>query len=243
MDRDLFNVNNPTVYDQIKEEVKKVIAAYFRVSGSSQSIKLQIEKAKNWAEENGYSWFEEDGYFWSEEIEQFNENVLSANQVGMENRPELMRLLKAIEAGQIKVLIVFARDRLARNYYEYMEIVTLILKYKVKVIILGDTAPFSYNYLTEGVHGIQIQQDGTNIASRIKTVQNLYPDQKFGFINDKSNREYLINEKYHFGILTFFQEVSDTDTFEKLSTLLTEFKSKYKRKSVEDCWKLLRTPF
>ncbi|MDF0728965.1 recombinase family protein [Cytobacillus sp. S13-E01] len=243
MERDLFNVQTPTVYDQIKEEVKRVIAAYFRISGSSQSIKLQIEKAKNWAEENGHSWFEEEDCFWSEEIEIFNENVLSANQVGMENRFELMRLLKAIEAGQIKVLIVFARDRLARNYYEYMEIVSLILKNKVKVIILGDTAPFSYNYLTEGVHGIQCQQDGTNIASRIKTVQNLYPDKKFGYINDKVNKRYLINEKYHYSILTFFQEVSNTDTFERLSTLLTEFKSKYKRKSVEDCWKLLRTPF
>ncbi len=235
MEIDLFNLHSPTVYDQIMEEVKKSIGVYFRVSGSSQSIKLQEEKAKNWAEDNGYSW--------SEEIEQFNENVLSANQVAMENRPELMRLLKAIESGQIKVLITFARDRLARNYYEYMEIVALILKYKVKVIIVGDTAPFSYNFLTEGVYGIQIQQDGTNIASRIKTVQNLYPDQKFGFINDKNNRKYLINEKYYYGILTFFQEVSKTDTFEKLSTLLSEFKSKYKRKSVEDCWNLLRTSF
>ncbi|MET3697138.1 resolvase-like protein [Bacillus oleivorans] len=235
MEGDLFNVYSPTVYDQIMEEVKKSIGVYLRVSGSSQSIKLQEEKAKNWVEENGYSW--------SEDIEHFNENVLSANQIAIENRPELIRLLKSIESGQIKVLIIFARDRLARNYYEYMEIVTLILKYKVKVIIVGDTAPFSYNFLTEGVYGIQIQQDGTNIASRIKTVQNLYPDQKFGFINDKVNRKYQINEKYHYGILTFFQEVSKADTFEKLSTLLTEFKSKYKRKSVEECWKLLRTAF
>jgi len=233
---DLFNdVHIPSVYDQIMEEVKKSMGVYFRVSGSSQSIKIQEENAKNWVEDNGYSW--------SEDIEEFNENVLSANQVAMENRPELMRLIKSIESGQIKVLIVFARDRLARNYYEYMEIVSLILKFKVKVIIVGDTAPFSYNFLTEGVYGIQIQQDGTNIASRIKTVQNLYPDQKFGFINDKENRKYFINEKYHYGILTLFQEVSSTDTFEKLSTLLTEFKSKFKRKSVEDCWKLLRTSF
>jgi site-specific DNA recombinase len=235
MQGDLFNVHSQTAYDQIMEEVKKSIGVYFRVSGSSQSIKLQEKKAINWVEENGYSW--------SVDIEQFNENVLSANQVTMENRPELMRLIKAIESGQIKVLIIFARDRLARNYYEYMEIVTLILKYKVKVIIVGDTAPFSYNFLTEGVHGIQIQQDGTNIASRIKTVQSLYPNQKFGFINDKDNKRYLINEKYHFGILTFFQEVSYTYSFEELSKLLTEFKSKYKRKSVEDCWNLLRTPF
>ncbi|WP_214482841.1 recombinase family protein [Bacillus sp. SM2101] len=235
MQGDLFNVHSPTVYDKILEEVKKSIGVYFRVSGSSQSIKLQEKKAKNWVEENGYSWYED--------IEKFNENVLSANQVTMENRPELMRLLKSIESGQIKVLIIFARDRLARNYYEYMEIVTLILKYKVKVIIVGEMARFSYNFLTEGVHGIQIQQDGTNIASRIKTVQNLYPEKKFGFINDKDNRKYLINEKYHFGILTFFQEVSYTDSFEELSKLLTEFKSKYKRKSVEECWKLLITPF
>jgi site-specific DNA recombinase len=235
MKGDLFNFNSSNVYEQIMEEVKKSIGVYFRVSGSSQSIKLQEEKAKNWIEDNGYSW--------SEDIEEFNENVLSANQVAMENRPELIRLLKAIESGQIKVLIVFARDRLARNYYEYMEIVSLIMRYKVKVIIVGDTAPFSYNFLTEGVYGIQIQQDGTNIASRIKTVQNLYPNQKFGYINDKINRKYLINEKYHFSILTFYQEVSNTNTFEDLSTLLTEFKSKYKRKSVEDCWKLLRTAF
>lgn len=235
MERDLFNLHIPNVYDQIMEEVKKSIAVYFRVSGSSQSIKLQKDKAKNWAKENGYSW--------NEDIEVFNENVLSANQVAMENRPELMRLLKAIETGQIKVLIVFARDRLARNYWEYMEMVSLILRYKVKVIIVGETAPFSYNFLTEGIHGIQIQQDGTNIATRIQTVQKLYPEQKFGYINDKKNKRYLINEKSHYLILTLFQEVLNTDSFEELIKLLNDFKNETKRKSIEDCWKLLRTSF
>ncbi|MGG4548362.1 hypothetical protein ABER02_11270 [Rossellomorea marisflavi] len=44
MQGDLFNVHSQTAYDQIMEEVKKSIGVYFRVSGSSQSIKLQEKK-------------------------------------------------------------------------------------------------------------------------------------------------------------------------------------------------------
>lgn len=193
-------------------------------------------KAENWIKENGYSL--------DHDIEVFNEKVLSANQVALEKRPELMRLLKAIELDQIKVVVVYVRDRLARNFYEYMEIVAIFLRYNVRVIFLEDNhAPFSYNFLTEGVYGIQIQQDGSNIASRIRAVQKLYPNKKFGFINDKVNRKYKINEKYHYNILTFFEQVSKANTFEQICNLLKVFKKENKRKSVEDCWKLLRTEF
>ncbi|WP_017756792.1 recombinase family protein [Calidifontibacillus oryziterrae] len=233
MEQKLRAISEITV--PILEEIKKHIAVYFRVSGSSQSIEMQEARAKNWAKENGFSW--------EQDIEVFNENALSANKVIMENRPELMKLREAIKSGQITVLVVFARDRLARNFYEYMELVEEFLQNRLKVIFVGETVPFSYDFLVEGVHGIHIQSEGKSIASRLKVVQQLYPPKKFGYVKTDDKRGYVIDERYQFMIKSFFEEIVVTESFEMLNECLKKYKSILNRKSIEDCWQLLRTAF
>lgn len=217
------------------KDIRNHIGVYFRVSGSSQSIEMQKARAESWASENGYSW--------DDDIEKFNENALSANKIAMEDRPELMRLREAIKSGQITVLVVFARDRLARNFYEYMELVEEFIYFNIEIIFVGDTAPFSYDFLVEGVHGIHIQAEGKNIASRLKVVHQLYPPKKFGYTKVEDERRYVIDERYQNDIKSFFEEIADAQSFDQLCEYIKKYRGIFPGKSIEDCWQLLKTAF
>ncbi|OAT84207.1 hypothetical protein A6P54_02615 [Bacillus sp. MKU004] len=212
---------------------KKRYGVYIRVSGSSQSETLQKEAAQKWAEANGIPW---------NEIEEFNEHALSANKVVMENRPELIRLLNAIRSGQINCVLVFTRCRMARNFFEYDEITDIINAANIDVFFTcTETPPYSKDKLIEGIYGIQIQSEGQNIKARLHDVHNMNPHKKFGYVND--NKQYYADERYQYKIRNAFETVSEVEGFEELLRLIHSYKKEFKRKNVEDTWKLLRTPF
>ncbi|WP_421379644.1 recombinase family protein [Bacillus salacetis] len=212
---------------------KKRYAVYIRVSGSSQSEELQINAAKKWAEANGIPW---------NEIEKFNEHSLSANKVVMENRPELIRLLNAIKSGQINCVLVFTRCRVARNFFEYDEITDIFNAAKIDVFFTcTETPPYSRDKLIEGIYGIQIQSEGQNIKARLNDVHNMNPHQKFGYVND--NKQYSADERYQYKIKKAFEAASKVEGFKELLKIILSYKKEFKRKDVEDTWKLLRTPF
>lgn len=82
--------------------------AYCRTSTENQreekTIELQVESLMQYAEKNGVQiaeWFKDDGI-----------------SGGLENRPELLRLMKQLEAsGEVSGVLIYKLDRLARDLY------------------------------------------------------------------------------------------------------------------------------
>ncbi|TFB13588.1 hypothetical protein E3U55_15830 [Filobacillus milosensis] len=224
--------------------LKKKYGVYIRVSGNSQSENLQIEAAKKWMEANGIP---------ISEVEFFNEHALSANKVVMENRPQLMRLLDAVKSGEITCVLVFTRCRLARNFFEYNEILDIFYAANIDVFFTcNETAPFSKDYLIEGIYGIQIQSEGANIKARLQDVHKINPPQKFGYVKREKQKSeepeieqkrYCVDERYHYKIIKAFENIASVKSYDELLSLILRNKKEMKRNSVEDTWKIFRSPF
>jgi site-specific DNA recombinase len=229
------NVQHSTRHYKVEEiRLKKRYGVYIRVSGSSQSESLQKEAAKKWLEANGIP---------ISEVEFFNEHALSANKVVMENRPQLIRLLNAVKSGQVTCVLVFTRCRLARNFFEYSEIVDIFYAADIDVFFTCiETPPFSKDYLIEGIYGIQIQSEGANIKARLQDVHNMNPPQKFGYVKS-GDKKYYVDERYHHKIIKAFERISLVNGYDELLDLILRNKKELNRNGVEDVWKLFRSPF
>jgi site-specific DNA recombinase len=229
------NVRHSTRHYKVEEiRLKKRYGVYIRVSGSSQSESLQKEAAKKWLEANGIP---------ISEVEFFNEHALSANKVVMENRPQLMRLLNAVKSGQVTCVLVFTRCRLARNFFEYSEIVDIFYAADIDVFFTCiETPSFSKDYLIEGIYGIQIQSEGANIKARLQDVHNMNPPQKFGYVKS-GDKKYYVDERYHYKIIKAFESISLVNGYDELLDLILRNKKELNRNGVEDVWKVFRSPF
>ncbi|MGD6870610.1 recombinase family protein [Sutcliffiella horikoshii] len=229
------NVKHSTMHYKVVEiSLKKRYGVYIRVSGNSQSENLQKEAAKKWLEANCIP---------ISEVEFFNEHALSANKVVMENRPQLMRLLNAMKSGQVTCVLVFTRCRLARNFFEYSEIVDIFYAADIDVFFTcTETPPFSKDYLIEGIYGIQIQSEGANIKARLQDVHNMNPPAKFGYVKSK-DKKYYVDERYHYKIIKAFESTSLVNGYDELLDLILRNKKELNRNGVEDVWKFFRSPF
>jgi site-specific DNA recombinase len=100
----------------------------------------------------------------------YNEGERSARITGISGRPELVRLLHAAEQGEVERVIVYKRDRLARNVEQYMEILTRFLKAKVEILFAADNEPpiirGPIGEFVEIVLAGLAQQEGENIFLR-----------------------------------------------------------------------------
>ncbi len=77
-------------------------------------------------------------------ILEFNDHGISANKVPLPKRPQLNKVLNLIKEGRVENLVVFARDRLARDTYEYSEILSILYDHNVNVYFtMQNTPPLS----------------------------------------------------------------------------------------------------
>lgn len=95
-----------------KEKIyEDFIAVYSRVSTAQQDIQKQIQTAQAYINNHQIS---EDKVIWLKD-EGFSANKLTSKEI-----PKLQELLMLIKQGKVKTIIVYHRDRLARNFYEYV---------------------------------------------------------------------------------------------------------------------------
>ncbi len=71
----------------------------------------------------------------------YDEGVMSARKTKVEERPVLNRLLNDVKEGKIGRVIVFKRDRLARNVQQYIQVVRVLQKENVEVHFTADNEP------------------------------------------------------------------------------------------------------
>jgi DNA invertase Pin-like site-specific DNA recombinase len=102
--------------------------------------------------------------------EYIDEDV-SAQVLKINKRPMLYQLINDIKFGLVQDLIVYKRDRLARNLTEHLEIYNLLREYKVKVHFTSNNEiPFYYNPVgeyIETIFGAVAENEVKQISKRI----------------------------------------------------------------------------
>jgi site-specific DNA recombinase len=217
---------------------KVKIVVYTRVSSDQQSLEMQLEASKLFVKDYN-----------PDEIIYLNDHGVSATKNKIEERPKLKELLELIRNDQVDTLIVYQRDRLARDFYEYLEIILLIYTHNVKVIFTA-TGHLSFNHdiesgmYFEGVFGMLSQIEGMNITNRTRDAFQKAPHSIFGYIVEKGNeaKTYTINPTYKATIQQLYQDCLAVTSSKELIELLLNYKKLINRKEA-DVFNILIRPF
>lgn len=213
------------------------IGVYCRVSSSTQKIEKQIALADAYLNTQNIS---------KVKVSYFLDDDVSANKLALKDRPKLLELLEKVKLGQIKTILVSHRDRLARNFYEYISIIKVFYEYGVNVVFTSTGQPeFSRVLAMESLYGIFAQTEGQNISGRLSDVRKMYPTNIFGFIRLGKRKEttYKPDPKYLRDLKSFFYSVIKTEDVNDLYKVFMDYKTIFKNKKFEDLYKYLHNPF
>lgn len=217
--------------------MKKFKVIYSRVSSAAQSLELQETAAKRYLESIDLSGDEET-------IIYLSDHDVSATKLKMDQRPKLVELISLINEGKVEKLIVYKRDRLARNFYEFVDLTKIFIKYNVEVVYTASNEPPFKNKLTlEAFYGMFGQLEGENISTRTNDARKQYPSRLFGYTRIKEDEQvrYQINEDKKDLILSLFEDFSNVQDGEQfLNFLMVRRKGLNKP---EKLFRILSNPF
>lgn len=217
---------------------KYLILVYDRVSSAAQSLELQHSAAKRYFESLGLKETEDS-------IIYLDDHNVSATKLKMKERPKLMQLIRLIKEGKVKTVVVYKRDRLARNFYEFVDIVKIFIKYGVEVVYTAtNEPPFKDKLALEAFHGMFSQMEGQNISSRTSDARKQYPPRIFGYKkikNLENKRHYVINETKKDVICSLFNDFSKVQDEEHFLEFLLSHKKGLK--DIEQIFRILTNAF
>ncbi|MFC0476362.1 recombinase family protein [Robertmurraya beringensis] len=206
-------------------------AEYDRVSSAAQSLELQRSAAKRYFESQGLTGNEDN-------VIKLCDHDVSATKLKMKDRPKLMELLRLIQEGKVKNVIAYKRDRLARNFYEFVDITRIFIKYNVEVIYTASNEPPFRNKLSlEAFYGMFGQMEGENIRTRTSDARKQYPSSIYGYKRMKEDKQvyYVVNEEKRDSIVSLFTDFSKVKDEEEFFQFLM-----IRRKGLNQPDKLLR---
>lgn len=212
-------------------ENSNLYVIYGRVSSAAQSLELQLSAAKRYLESQGLTGNEDF-------VIELCDHDVSATKLRMKDRPKLMELLRLIQEGKVKKVIAYKRDRLARNFYEFVDITRMFIKYNVEVVyIASNEAPFRNKLALEAFYGMFGQMEGENIRTRTNDARKQYPSSIYGYKRMKEdNRVYfVVNEEKRDSIVSLFTDFSKVKDEEEFFQFLMK-----RRKGLNQPDKLLR---
>jgi site-specific DNA recombinase len=224
-------------YIDIGKLYEDFLIAYTRVSSAQQDIQKQITYAKAYIDNLN---IEEDKVIW------LKDDDISANKLKMEDRPGLVELRLLIKQKKAKTIIVYSRDRLARNFYEYVALVKEFYHYGVNVIFTAQMQPpFSKHLSIEALYGIFAQTEGRNISSRRSDTNKQFPSRLFGYkkVGNKKNTHYLLDNNVQNELKSFFLAISKVENAEELFSVFMNYKRILKGKQYQDLLRYLENPF
>lgn len=217
---------------------KNLIIIYSRVSSAAQSLELQDAAAKRYLESIALSG--EENF-----IITLEDHNVSATKLEMAQRPNLMQLIGLIKEGKVKTVVVYKRDRLARNFFEFVDITKIFIKYDVEVIYTASNEPpFKNKLALEAFYGMFAQMEGQNISTRTADARKQYPSNIFGYkrITDETSKpRYIVNEDKKCLIESLFTDFSKVANEEQFLDFLM-----LRRKGLKDqdkIIKILTNPF
>ncbi|MEH7076983.1 recombinase family protein [Neobacillus drentensis] len=219
---------------------KKLVVVYSRVSSSSQNLREQLDAAKKVLRAKNIN--EEDVLF----LEDFN---VSATKNDANNRPAYKKLQKLIREGKVALVIIYARDRVQRDFYEASEFNELVNLHGVEVIYTAsDEIPFNKNSSIENFYGIFSQQEGKNIGRRTQDAIKRYPGKVIGFErieetleNGRTKVRFTSDNDRSNIIKLLFEEFSQIKTKEEFVNVLAKYGKKLSGHAT--VMKILQKPF
>jgi site-specific DNA recombinase len=184
----------------LNQQIKKLVAAYYRVSTSNQeehqTIQTQVLAVKEFAEKNGY-----------EIVQEYKDDGWSGDILA---RPDLDQLRQDVrDKNRVwEAVLMYDPDRLARRY-SYQELVTDELREAgVEVIFVTTPAPKnSEDKILHGVKGLFAEYERAKISERFRLgklrkakeghILTSEPLYGYNYIrkNDKTPGYYEINEE------------------------------------------------
>ncbi|WP_203363666.1 recombinase family protein [Bacillus sp. REN10] len=216
---------------------ERLIVIYSRVSSSAQSLELQESAAKRYLESRKLS--END-----QSLIYLNDHDVSATKLPMTKRSRLMELINLIKADKVKKVIVYKRDRLARNFYEFVDITKIFIKHKIEVVYTASNEPnFSRKLALEAFYGMFSQVEGENIRTRTADARKQFPSRIYGYnrIKDQNQVKFVVDQKKKDHIEKLFTDFSKAENEEEFFELLIQNKKIIK--SPEKILKLLSNCF
>ncbi|WP_445117336.1 recombinase family protein [Bacillus thuringiensis] len=195
--------------------VLKKTVAYYRSSSKKQehSVRMQQYYAKAYCRD----------HYMKLDYE-YKDPYVSARIVHMNQRSGLRNLMEAIRNDEVEHLILYKRDRLARNVIEYMEIYELLQEKQIKVhfTTVGEPA-LEYTPMNRYLEVIMAgfaQHEGEQINKRFDAMRQSKFDAgkavsrlPYGFENNKKTKEIeMIQDEIDIVMFIFNEFLDDTCT-------------------------------
>lgn len=221
----------------MKTNTKRKISIFLRrVSTEQQSLEMQIAADKKYRDV-----LDEDEYI------EVNELGVSANKIKLKQREKMKNVINLINNGEVSSLYVYDRSRLTRNFYEYLELVELFIENDIQVIFTTSAlsyAPFSFNYLIEGISGILIEEEGQSIARRVSEAHRKLPAKKFGFQIEKENglKSYVALPEQREKIIVLFEAVKEVSSVKDFIGIVLNHAKTFQKRT-EDIIRILGDAF
>jgi DNA invertase Pin-like site-specific DNA recombinase len=217
-------------------EIEKLTAVYVRVSTNSQNEDMQLAAAARLLQDNNTT-----------DVKYFVDHGVSATKVPMDRRPQLKALMQDIKEGKITHIITYNRDRLARDFYEYMTLCEQFYKYNITVSFTAyDCIPFQENTMIEGFLALVSELEGEAIKTRKHDSHKQFPSRIFGYkrIKDEVSKKihYEIDESKKDVLNQLFDNFQSVSSLEQFITLLLRYKSALQT-SEHNVFKILNNSF
>lgn len=221
-------------FDELGPEYKTAIYARSSTQNENLSTDMQINNAMKVLEEEKLILYKV-----------YEDKKTSATDKPFRERGEFKHLMRDAEAGKFKNIIVYRRDRLARNVEELMEIQRIFRKLGIKVIYTHDTnlkgmAPEYRDFVENILAAVSELEPGT-IRERIKAgkknkkLKGLYSHGKhmpYGYKKDKKGNYVPVSKETKETIQKLF-EAYIKDNSKENNRLLKELKEKYKSQNCD----------
>ncbi|WP_369902420.1 recombinase family protein [Bacillus manliponensis] len=218
--------------------MKKTVA-YYRSSSKKQehSVRMQQYYAKAYCRD----------HYMKLDYE-YEDPYVSARIIHMNQRPGLRNLLEAIRNDEIEHLILYKRDRLARNVIEYMEIYELLQEKQIKVhfTTVGEPA-IEYTPMNRYLEVIMAgfaQHEGEQINKRFDAMRQSKFDAgkavsrlPYGFENNKKKKEIEMIQDEIAVVMFIFNEFLD-DACTSLQQIKNSLDAKGFKKRKGTPWEL-----
>jgi site-specific DNA recombinase len=183
---------------------------YARNSSASQTIDSQLELGEQY-----FSNINQKNYL------TITDEDVSAIKIPMMERTGLAQVLELVKQKKVKKLVVYKRDRLARDFYQYCEIAEILIEYKVEVIFTASNEPAFTNYIfTEGIFGMLGQLEGGNIVTRSADALNHYPRSLLGY-KIPERKVFIIDHEIAEKIQSTFEEFVQLTNEEEFFSFLS----------------------
>ncbi|OMD73267.1 hypothetical protein BSK48_05200 [Paenibacillus odorifer] len=148
---------------------------------------------------------------------EISDEFVSAKLTPLKNR-KFNQILDGIKKGEFNTLIIYKRDRLARNLIEYMEIYSILKKYNVEVhFTTSHEAPMRYDETGEFYEVIMAglcQHEGEQIKLRISEGRSASFEQgkhkgilPYGYLVDKDSGKIYVPPEAKKDILFIYSEL------------------------------------